>query len=166
MFKNIENLTRGSLIFVRKDYSPTSWFIRKLTAFKYSHVMLYLGVGKIIEADIGGVQINDFTNYLQNPAFFGEVVANPLNGEAVNVMIKATLKHLEEKYDYTLLFGGALTKIILQCNKHWFWRLIDHAKSWVCSELIAHGLIEGGFNKLKDDDISPRDLYFAIKRGS
>ncbi len=161
MFKNICSLDRGSLIFVGKDYSLTSWIIRTLTGFKYSHVMIYLGVGKVLEADIGGVQITDFSSYLADTRFFGEVVENPLPARQTDFMLKKLMEHLEEHYDYSLLFGGALTKVILKCNKNFVLRWVDHARSWVCSELIARGFIEAGF-PIISDNISPKELYRLI----
>ena len=164
MFKDLHLLKRGSIIFLRKDYSLTSWVIRKLIGFKYSHVMIYLGVGKVLEADIGGVQITDFSRYLADVNFFGEVVVNPLSAKFVDLMIKELMRHLEEHYDYSLLFGGALTKITLKCNKNFILRWADHAKSWVCSELIAEGFKQAGLT-IRNDNIDPKELYGIITKG-
>ena len=165
MLKNAENIAVGSIIFVRHT-GFISWLIRKFLRFDYSHVCYYLGLGKILESDAGGVQINPLTLYLDNDRYVGEVVTNPLPPEKVAAMGTAMLEHLRDKYDYSLLFGNALNKLSLKCNRQFWGRLFDQSNSWICSELIAEGFRRVGVALPKPPAVTtPKDIYNLLQEG-
>jgi hypothetical protein len=144
MLQGAEKIQPGAIILVTRRSGLVSWLIRTLLNFQYSHVAYYLGVGKILEADFGGVQINDISRYLDNPEYVGVVLTNPLPGEKIDAMTKSMLEHLNARYDYSLLFGNALTHLTLKCNRYFFTRWFDQARHWICSELIAEGFQDAG----------------------
>lgn len=165
MLHGAEKIQPGALIFVTARDGLISALIRWQLGFRYSHVAYYMGVGKILEADFGGVQINDISRYLDNPDYAGEVIANPLSADRVQVMANAMLSHLEARYDYSLLLGHALTHITLRCNKNPLLRLFDQAKGWICSELIAEGLRQAGVVLPKEPAaMTPKDIHNLLTK--
>lgn len=165
MLRGADKIKPGSIIFVTRQASLVSALIRLVLKFKYSHVAYYMGVGKILESDFGGVQINDISKYFDNPDYLGEVVDNPLPPEQIRIMANAMLAHLEAHYDYSLLLGSALTHITLRCNKSPILRWFDQARGWMCSELVAEGLRQAGLDLPKvPAAMTPKDIYNLLKK--
>lgn len=162
MLLHAEELKPGAIIFVRHT-GFISWLIRLILRFDYSHVAYYMGMNQLLESDAGGVQLNPVSTYLDDARYMGEVVASPLSEELVDKMSANMLKYLQDKYDYSLLIGNAISK--LTCNKRgWFARLLDHQRSWICSELIAEGLSSVGIAIPKPvANMTPKDIYLLIK---
>lgn len=165
MIKGLNTIRPGSLLFVAQTTSWISWLITIVIKFNYSHVAYYLGCGKILEANWSGVEITDLSKYIGRDDVIGEVLASPLEDAQIEVMSQEMLKYLEARYDYTLLFGSALTKIILRCNKTPLLRLFDNASHWMCSELVAHGLKHAGMKLPKKvEAMTPRDVYNFVRK--
>jgi hypothetical protein len=123
-----------------------------------------MGVGLVLESDIGGVQINPMSQYIDNPKFTCLVVNPNLTPEQISAMTKAMLTHLKDEYDYSLLFGNALTKLALKCNKNWVLRIFDQSRHWICSELIAEGLRQIGVKLPKPvSAMDPKDIYNLLQ---
>lgn len=158
MLQHAEKLKPGAIIFTRHN-GFISWLIRQVLGFQYSHVAYYLGMGQILESDMGGVQINPISSYLDDDRFMGEVVTNPLPESRIPVMSKHMLQYLQDRYDYTLLTGNAVSHV-LRCRKGWFARLLDQQRSWICSELVAVGLEAAGITLPKPAAlITPKDIH-------
>ena len=165
MLINASALKPGSIIFVRHNGLLSRLIRRFLGGFGYSHVAFYMGIGLVLESDIGGVQINPMSQYVDNDIFTCEVVNPPLTAEQVETMSKAMLEHLKDEYDYSLLFGNALNKLILKCNKNWFMRLFDQSRHWICSELIAEGFRRIGVKLPKPVScMNPKDIYKLLQK--
>lgn len=165
MLLNGAYLRPGSILFIRSDTWISKLIRRFLGGFEYSHVAYYMGIGLILESDWGGVQINPISRYLDNPKFCGEVVNPALEPEQVDKLTKSMLEHLKDEYDYSLLFGNALAKLSLRCNKSWVFHLFDHADGWICSELIAFGLLQLGVRlPAPPREIDPKDLYDLLQK--
>lgn len=162
MLKNAENLKPGAIIFIRHP-GFISWLIRKILVFEFSHVAYYLGMGQMLEADAGGVQINPVSVYLDDDRFIGEVVDNPLADSKIDAVSKHMLQYLQDNYDYSLLAGNAVGHL-LHCRKGLLARLMDQQKSWICSELVSEGLRHGGITLPKIPALmTPKDVYQLLK---
>lgn len=165
MLLNAELLRPGSVIFVRHD----GWISRLirycLGGFEYSHVAFYMGIGLILESDVGGVQINPISRYVDNSKFTSLVVNPPLNVEQTDKMTRAMLKYLHDRYDYSLLFGNAINKLVLKCNKNLVLRIFDQSQHWICSELIAEGLKQIDVKLPKPAlAMTPKDIYDLLQK--
>lgn len=162
MIANIENLKYGSLLFIRSN-TFISWLIRQGLRFKYSHVAIYIGNGKIVESDWGGVVSTDISKYLSNEAVTGEVINIKPKLIDTATFISSVENEIGEPYDFTLFIGNVLSRIFKRPRNEK--GLFDHSKFWICSELAAYGLEKGGLQlDLPVSQITPKDLYSAIKR--
>lgn len=166
MLINVEALKPGSILFVRHEGFISRLIRRFLGGFEYSHVAFYMGVGLVLESDVGGVQINPISQYVDNPVYTCEILnPHPMTAEQVAAMSKAMLQYLKDEYDYSLLFGNALNKLALKCNKNWIFRLFDQSRHWICSELIAEGFRCVGVVLPKPvAQMNPKDIYKLLKK--
>jgi uncharacterized protein YycO len=144
-------------------YTPTSWAIRKYLGFKYSHVAMYIGKGNIIEADVGGVQINPMSNYVDNCLYYGEVIVPKLPEMELSHAVVMVMGRLGDKYDYKLATGNVLSRLFHQSRKKL--GIYDARNAWMCSELMAYGYSEAGVSLkgLHPNQVTPKDLYRIFK---
>ena len=157
MIINPEDLRVGSLVFVRSN-TMLSKAIRYFLDFDYSHVAYYIGMGKLIEADIGGVQINPVARYVDNDFYMVEVINMPLTQEQLAHMTTFIMAKLHEEYDYTLFLGDIISRLMHRARVRS--GLFNRAAAWICSELIAAGLEEVGSPlSLPASQVTPKDLY-------
>jgi hypothetical protein len=164
MLLKAETLKPGSIIFVRHEGIFSRLIRWLLGGFPYSHVAFYLGIGLLLESDVGGVQVNPISQYIDNDKYVCEIVNPPLRPEQVDAMSRAMLEFLKDRYDYSLLFGNALNKLILKCNKNWATRLFDQSRHWICSELIAEGFRQIGVRLPKPVScMNPKDIYNLLQ---
>lgn len=159
MIQNMDKIGLGSLIFVGSNVSPLSLLIRLfMGGSKYSHVAVYIGMGKIIEADFGGVQCNSITRYTGSSIYYGEAVQTGLSDEKLATFVCECAAHLKENYDYGLNFWSVIAKIFrLSREKAAPWNTLT---AWRCSELVAHALEKVGVElKIPSCQVTPKDLF-------
>lgn len=162
MMHNASDLKMGSVLFVR-EHTLLSWLIRKVLRFEFSHVAVYVGMGKILESDIGGVQINPISRYVDNSSVYVEVLDPPLNESQRAQMITFMLARFHDDYDYSLLFGNLLSRIAHRTRVKV--GLFNKADAWICSELVAAGLKEVGMSfDLPISQVTPKDLYAKLSK--
>lgn len=158
-----ENLITGAIVFTAEK-GLISWAIRKMTRFEYSHVAFYLGNSFLVESNFRGVEIVEIDKYLNNPKTVIKVIKSPLSPAQIEQMKVWLLSEIEKRFDYALIIGHAITKMLLKSKRNWFLRLLD-GDGWICSELIAEGLSRAGIDIGKPShQITPKDLYSILLR--
>jgi uncharacterized protein YycO len=160
---NIDHIQVGATLFVG-GYTPTSWAIRKWQGYKYSHVAMYIGNGKIVEADVGGVQVNSVCQYIDSMFYYGEVVVpRRLSESALAHAVVVVLGRVKDGYDYPLMLGNVISRLWHRSRKKL--GLYDIRNAWLCSELLAYGYQEAGLSlgSLTPNQVTPKNLYPILK---
>ena len=156
-----QNLRRGAVLFIKSD-TPVSALIRLCGRQMFSHVAPYLGNGRLIESAIGGVQINLVSTYLNNPVYSIEMRIPRVSDTQLDGLCRTAETHFRQRYDYALLFGDLLSRLIHRSRK--YLGLFNHGDAWICSELIANGLEVAGVNiGLPPSQVTPDDLYQLLE---
>ena len=162
MLRNTNDIKLGSLIFTRKKLCLISWTIKKFLKFDYSHVAVYIGMGRIVESVWGGVKINPLSKYLSDDKYEGEVVPLPLSDIQKALFIAECLRLVGEKYDYLINMWSLISKILrLPRTNRAKWNVIN---AWRCSELTAYALEKVGKGlEFPACQITPKDLFLHFK---
>jgi uncharacterized protein YycO len=150
------SLQPGDLIFER-SYSLLGLCIRTVTKSWANHVALYIGNNEVIEANPGGVKINNVNKYTK--PLLRKVRFYRINTDEnkLNNMIKYAKEMNEYQYDYLQIFSlfflyiTNLDKKIpgFQSNKY-----------TICSELINVAGYKAGINFTEkfSPNVTPDDL--------
>jgi len=127
--------------------------IRWFTKSKYSHTACYIGDGKIVESDFGGVMISSVKKYDGKFDVFRHRFATETQLADAVLWMKG---QVGKGYDYLGLIGVGLA-IIGRKGRNCF----DDKNRYWCSELVADGYINSGIVLCVDPDtykVSPQDL--------
>ena len=167
----MNNIKRGDLVFVHSS-GFVGWGIRFLTQSEINHVAIYLGDGKLIEAQLGkGVQYNTLDSYISDKSNY-KVYAGNLSPVITNDIIEKAItiaeSELTKSYD---LFGqlGVLLKIIVNAVglgslvQFYGKNVAQNTNAFWCSELADYAYDTAGF-KLTDVDqryATPQDLAIS-----
>lgn len=148
----------GDIIFIGDD-SWISKLIQKYTDCPYSHVAIYIGNDKIIEADYLGVIISDIAKY--NHCRLARFSLHVAHADLYK-FIDFVLTQYNRKYDYSLLLGYLLVFTFNACKKYLgFFNCSDR---WLCSELVAAGMEHVNIKLPKSpQNMTPKDIYDFLK---
>lgn len=150
----ISDLCIGDILLI-KGHKKISKLISKYTDSSYSHVCCYVGNKKIIEASIGGVQVNHINKYVN----YTIIRYNNPNRSTykLNKAVKWMKSQQGKGYDYLGLVG-ILFSTILKKDRN----ILDGKNRYWCSELIADGYIQANMDLdvcKSTYKVSPADLY-------
>jgi len=126
----------GDLVFTRSN-SIISRAIRYFTNGQYSHVAVLFKENLIIESDWSGVVLSSLKKYPDHK------IVSISGGKADRYLfINSLLSKVGDGYDYSLLFGNLLYRVLGRAN--WVLGLTDTPNKWICSEIIAQSLADAG----------------------
>lgn len=167
----MNNIKRGDLIFVRSS-GFVGWGIRFLTQSEINHVAIYLGEGKLIEAQLGsGVKFNTLDNYLNDKRNY-KVYCGTLSQQVTDKIIEGAIfvadSKINKSYD---LFGqlGIFLKIIINSMglgflvKFYGKNIAQNTDAFWCSELVDYAYDTSGFKLTEVDQryATPQDLAIS-----
>ena len=102
----VYNMKRGDIILFRGK-GITSWLIRKVTGYQWSHVAWILSARTILESDAkeGGVTINPIQTYVK-PSYIQSgrtkiVRPTHIDPGLLDKAIEESLKKVGQRYDYS-----------------------------------------------------------------
>lgn len=135
--------------------------IAKLTGSPYTHAMMYLGGGEVVDCDVGRpVERRVLT---ENEYRFCDVfsVVGATEGDRADA-VAFCLSKLGCRYDYTAVLAIGAEKILRRPLK-WAW---DDPTRWFCSELVAaaYGLLRETGGRVAPGDLAGA-LIFEGERG-
>lgn len=147
-------------IFVSKGKRALSRLICWVLQSPYSHVLIKSSDTDIIESNDFGVNEVAFTDFAKKTARL-ENLGFPGDSEQRQVALKEIRNTMGREYDWLLVLGGVLSRIFHRSRKRT--GLFNHKDRYICSEVIAVGLIAAGFIlPFPPSQITPEDLYYYI----
>lgn len=153
-FTSFEDLEPGDIIFTR-DTSLISQAIRKVKGGNYSHCVVYLGDGLILESGWVGVVITGLKRYMNSSTVCTAAkLPSFINREAFISELKLTLG---DNYDWKLFIGHALSTMFrfLKLKLDGF----DTPSRWLCYEVIGRTLADKGLAfHVPVRDLNPQTL--------
>ena len=142
----VYDMKRGDII-LYSGSGPTSWLIRKITGYKWSHVAWILSPRTILESDAkeGGVTINPIQTYVTpNKVIKGKtkiVRLTHVDPGLLENAIEASLKKVGQRYDYSSIFHLAWMYFLrffgIKINMH-----DCKTNRQTCVELIARPMLK------------------------
>jgi len=150
----------GDVIFfrgtVRGSTSPISWLIQTLTKSEFTHVGLYVGDGKIIEADrFIKTRIRKFRPDREHHTIYRLPKLTDIQKEAIQWYAK---RYEGMGYDYLQIIG-----FIFRLLFKWNAPLFNQANKLVCSELIDRVFYQVGVPRKTENcppvgNVTPAEL--------
>ena len=153
-------LSIGDFIFTA-DTSYLSRFNRWVSGNAYSHVVVYIGDGLIVESSWSGVVITGLKRYL-NDSTHCTAVRLPEHIDK-DKFIKELYKKIGDSYDYRLLFGHLISRI---CKLIGSWvSKYDSPTKWLCYEVIGKSLEDSGEDfDIPVAELDPQKLFDFYKK--
>ena len=145
----------GDIILTRNKHIPSK-LIRAIGECEWSHVAVYVGFGKFIEATVGGVQISGLDKFEKEGCEYVWLdICRPIWYR--KRMLDHLMTKLNESYDYSLLLGNALYRLF--GDLRFFLRIADMPSSWTCVEFVADSMREAGELFSEDINMMPPDTF-------
>jgi uncharacterized protein YycO len=157
--ETVKLLAKGDVILSFNTENKLSDIIANVTKSKYSHVMMYIGNGNVVESSIHGVAITPFKHYIQ-PHYNIRVLSPIMSDDKKEQVVKESLALLGKKYGYLHLVWYAFLRLIRQSENPKF-QLDLNPNKLVCSEAIATAYANIGKSikgQLKPSQIEPVDF--------
>jgi hypothetical protein len=127
----------------------------------YEHAFVYLGDGKIIEAEPGGARIADVTEY--STVYWCTHIAAQFTPAAIEVASHSALDFEGVKYSFLDYFALAARRLYLFPLYPLLKRRVASSKHMICSQLCDAAYRINGMQIFKDKrwpgDVMPMDLY-------
>ena len=162
MIINPVALQRGSILFIR-SHEVISSAIRRVLHCQYSHVAIYMGDGKVIEADWKGVIRNPYSRYVNNPDYTVEILNPGLTDEQMDIFLRFVTSKIGDGYDYSLFLGNFLSRIFHRSRR--VMGLWNVENNWICTELVSSGMEEAGILFIfPTSQVTPEDLEIKLRR--
>jgi len=162
--KFTKQLKSGDVILSYNKTSLISSLIKNITEGSYSHSMVYMGSGKIIEAITGGVQVSQLDKYLEGNHDL--LILRLYDRSKIGEFIKSLYKELGSGYSYSQLFVDLFYFLI----KKWFGKDIrknididSNYEAENCSELVTKALNQAYGLSLPYATSTPQDLVENTK---
>jgi hypothetical protein len=149
------------------SFDRKSWIskeIKEITHSDYSHAFLYIGNGKILESNPGGVIIREIEAYLDYNRYYLSLFRVYFDEKRPYKLVKACKKHLGIHYGYSQIAWLWLLSITGTIDNPFFQR---DCNGFICSELIADGIKEVGlypFGSKIPACITPADLAQKLSK--
>lgn len=155
----------GDILLYRKDPSVFDGLVDEFEEMEYRkqkeyfyHVGIALNNFETIEADGRYVEVNPI-DYER-----ADIFRPPINQQSINYALGEIRKYIGQSYDWILILDDALrylTRNLIHLPVRYIRSRERHAK--VCSTLVAKYLGYAGWGPLYGLNVSPQDLWFAIK---
>lgn len=157
----LDVLEPGDLI-VSTTKSTSSWVIKKVTDSEISHVMIYAGLGFVIEAVPGdGVRQVTLEEALKGASL--AVAARPKLSQSPERLVEAARKYIGKGYDW---FGAALApRLRKSASDSILHRFIGGNDKLYCSELVFRAFADIGLSFGLDTRSVPQDVVTQFKLG-
>lgn len=130
------------------------------TLTKFNHAFIYIGDGKIIEANPGGVSISDVSKYTNIVWNKNEYKTD----EQRQALVQQAKTHLGHSYSFLAIV--AITLEIFKINRPaWMIKRLSSSGDDICSQLVAQDYRACGFvvdGKTPDFYITPSDLIYRL----
>ena len=154
-------LEPGDLI-VSTTKSTSSWVIRKVTDSEVSHVMIYAGLGFVIEVVPGdGVRQVTLEEALKDASL--AVAVRPKLSQSPERLVEVARKYIGKGYDW---FGAALAPRVMRSTSdpvaH---RIIQGNDKLYCSELVFQAFADIGMSFGQDTRSVPQDVVTQFRLG-
>lgn len=152
-------LQKGDVILSLNIDNALSKTIKEVTNSKYSHTMMYVGNGNVLESTIGGTKITPLAHYV-TPVYNICIVRPLIDGYERDKVVAESLKLLGKRYGYLQLFYYLFLRLIGKSEDP-TWQLDIQPNALVCSEAIALAFEKIGKpvkSKLKSSQIEPVDF--------
>ena len=156
MYKDIQ---KADIILTFNRDSKLSRAIANITDSGYSHTMIYIGNGFVLESSVGGVQISPLKKYTEEKYNIAILRASISKADK-EVVVEKSLELLGKKYGYLQLFWYLFIRLIGQ-SENPRWQLDIQPRKMVCSEAVAVAFGEAGVDVKKgfqDSGIEPVDF--------
>ncbi len=130
------------------------------TLTKFNHAFIYIGDGKIIEAQPGGVVISEVSKY-------SNIVWNknePKTDKQRVALVNKALTHLGHSYSFLAIAAIAL-QIFHIPRPSWMTKRLAKSGDDICSQLVAQDYRACGFQvdgTKPDFYITPSDLIYRL----
>jgi hypothetical protein len=134
--------------------------IARITDSSWSHVMMYIGNGNIVESSVGGVHITSIKHYLDDKYDLCLLRAN-LFSQQDKKIVKYSLSLVGKKYGYLQMLWYAFIRLIGKSESP-KWQLDIQPNAMVCSEAIAESYRKNGLTiktSIKDTGAEPADFW-------
>lgn len=155
----LNKLSPGDIIFTR-DTSLISKAIRKVKGGDYSHCVVYLGDGLILESGWTGVVITGLKRYLnKRTVCTAAKLPNFIDRDSFILRLK---EFLGDNYDWKLFFGLAFSTIFrfIKLKPDGF----DTPARWLCYEVIGRALADKGLAfHVPVRELDPQKLMDRLK---
>lgn len=152
-------LEKGDVILTLNIDNALSNTIKNVTHSKYSHVIMYIGNGNVIESTIGGTKITPLAHYI-TPNYNMCVMKPLIESYERDKVVEESLKLLGKRYGYVQLAYYLFLRLIGKSEDP-SWQLDIQPNALVCSEAIALAFEKIGKpvkSKLKSSQIEPVDF--------
>jgi len=144
---DISEIKKGDVL-AYKGYLPHSQIIKSIIKSDYSHVCLYIGNGKLVEADYSGIEYANIDKYKGRL----DIYTCDLTDSQRKQICDYAISRIGQKYDYLLLFFLFLRKLF----KLRF-RFKDR-KADICSELVNDSYKEANVILSRKKYPSPQEV--------
>jgi hypothetical protein len=146
-----------------ETHAETFWFKREKNILTWEHAFVYLGNGKLIEAEPGGARIVDISEYDGVNVYWCTNIANQYHAD--NLQHVADIARGFEHVPYSFLDYFALVAHRLHISVPGLRRYIESTKHLICSQLADKAYELAGDHLFTDlrwaGDVSPLDIYYA-----
>lgn len=152
-------LEKGDVILTLNIENALSNAIKNVTNSNYSHVIMYIGNGNIIESTMGGTKITPLAHYI-SPKYNMCVLKPQIDSYERGLVVEESLKLLGKRYGYIQLFYYLFLRLIGKSEDP-KWQLDIQPNALVCSEAIALAFEKIGKPvkaKLRPSQIEPVDF--------
>lgn len=147
-FSKIKKLLRkGDVILSRNLDSKLSQVIADVSGGPYSHAMMYVGNGQVIESTVGktnGVQISLVDKYLDGEH---ELAVLSLKDQTkVDAVVNSFYSLMGKKYAFLQLILDGIYLFVRKVLKRNISKRMDLSDGVVCSEAVAKALHDNGYD--------------------
>ena len=145
--------------------SRIGWLIRLVTRSPYNHAFVYLGGGRIVEAESPGAVISPLVDYDGRPVLWSNLTLTDTQRAAIVTQARAVVGIPYSWVDDACI---ALTAIFGVHVPRWVRRRLASTRHLMCSQLVDVCYQAAGIDlvpsKPLPGDVSPGDLADVIAR--
>ena len=153
------NVIIGDILLTRDIDSPISKVISGVTHGYWSHIILYLGDGKILETNEKGVYIRSLEDYLDGSYDLGLFrIKPPLENKILQKVVQEARKLTGTHYNWLQLFWQFILRLCGKSEDPDF--SLDVGPGMICTEVVATAYKRVGieFKSIPPHQMEPIDF--------
>jgi len=164
-YKYVKKMLRpGDVILSLNKENLLSGAIKTVTESNWSHTMMYIGNGLIVESTIGGVRTYPLKHYTTSKYNIAVLRCKDLSDSQRKILIKRVKQYIGMRYAYVQILWDFFLRIIGRSEDP-KWQLDVQPNAMMCSEAIARAYGELGFEikpSFKPAGVEPADFYESL----